>query len=277
MQLRPEVAARWGVEPPWRVEVVDVSDPLVQHPNIAALREVAIHSESLSTQNVPQHFVGLLWVDGVLREELAPGRYLLWATQTPANVKLVDRRERTLDVDGQEMLTADEVWLRLNAWLTHRVVAVRRYDAATETSEHLLYRAAQLVLRRAVGQRTLPELLSDRESLAEQVHEAVQPAAERLGLEVVTFGVRDVILLGETRALLARVTEARKTAEANLIARREEAAAMRSQANTAKLLADNPALLRMRELEALQQIATSGQIHVLLGDASLREKVVNML
>ena len=62
-----------------------------------------------------------------------------------------------------------------------------------------------------------------------------------------------------------------------MIARREETAAMRSQANTAKLLTDNPTLMRLRELEILEKIASTGNLNVVLGDKGLSEKVLNLL
>ena len=89
--------------------------------------------------------------------------------------------------------------------------------------------------------------------------------------------VRDVILPGDMKDLMNKVTEAKKVAEANLIARREETAAMRSQANTAKLLDDNPTLMRLRELEVLEKVATDGKLNVVLGEKGLADRVVNLL
>ena len=74
-----------------------------------------------------------------------------------------------------------------------------------------------------------------------------------------------------------KVTEAKKAAEANLIARREETAAMRSQVNTAKLLEGNPTLMRLRELEILEKVATNSKLNVVLGEKGLAERVVNLL
>ncbi len=76
--------------------------------------------------------------------------------------------------------------------------------------------------------------------------------------------------------LMNRVTEAKKVAEANLIARREETAAIRSQANTAKLLADNPTLMRLRELETLEKVAVHNKLNIVLGDKNLREQILNV-
>jgi hypothetical protein len=90
-------------------------------------------------------------------------------------------------------------------------------------------------------------------------------------------GIRDVILPGDMKDLMNKVTEAKKAAEANLIFRREETAAMRSQANTARLLADNPTLMRLRELEVLEKIAANGKLNIVLGGKGLADKVVNLL
>jgi hypothetical protein len=86
-----------------------------------------------------------------------------------------------------------------------------------------------------------------------------------------------VILPGDMKELMNKVTEAKKAAEANLAARREETAAMRSRANTACLLADNPALMRLRELELLEKIEAGAKPNVVLGEKGLAERVVNLL
>ena len=75
-----------------------------------------------------------------------------------------------------------------------------------------------------------------------------------------------------------KVIEAKKAAEANLIARREETAAMRSQANTAKLLEASPMLMRLRELEVLEKVAESANLQVVLGDkASLGDRLTRLV
>ena len=74
-----------------------------------------------------------------------------------------------------------------------------------------------------------------------------------------------------------KVTEAKKAAEAQLIARREETAALRSQANSARLLADNPTLMRLRELEVLERLAATGKMNIVVGENGLADRVVNLL
>ena len=128
-----------------------------------------------------------------------------------------------------------------------------------------------------VGARELDTFLTDKDAVATELAEVVRPRAKSLGLELISVGIRDVILPGEMKDLMNKVTEAKKAAEANLIIRREETAAMRSQVNTAKLLQDNPTLMRLRELEVLEKVAANSKLNVMLGEKGLADRVVNLL
>src|SRR6185369_7925438 len=77
---------------------------------------------------------------------------------------------------------------------------------------------------------------------------------ESSGLAERSVGVKDVILPGEMKTILNQVVEAEKIAQANLIRRREETAATRSLLNTARLMDENPTLLRLKELETLEKV-----------------------
>jgi regulator of protease activity HflC (stomatin/prohibitin superfamily) len=174
-------------------------------------------------------------------------------------------------------MTLDKVTLRLNAVVTFRVIDARQAVSTVENVRQALYRDAQLALRAIVGARELDAFLTDKDAVANELTEAVRPRAKALGLELLAMGIRDVILPGEMKDLLNKVTEAKKGAEANLIFRREETAAIRSQANTAKLLQDNPTLMRLRELEVLEKIAANSKLNIMLGDKGLTDRVVNLL
>jgi regulator of protease activity HflC (stomatin/prohibitin superfamily) len=80
-----------------------------------------------------------------------------------------------------------------------------------------------------------------------------------IGLDVGDISIKDVILPGEMRDILNKVVNAEKEAEANVIRRREETNATRSLLNTAKVMAENPVMLRLKELEALEKIADKVQ------------------
>jgi regulator of protease activity HflC (stomatin/prohibitin superfamily) len=159
-------------------------------------------------------------------------------------------------------------WPLADAW-----IAVSTVDDVRQA----LYREAQLALRAVVGARELDTFLMEKDGVASELAEMVRARAKTLGVELIAVGIRDIILPGEMKDPMNRVTEAKKAAEANLIARREETAAMRSQANTAKLLADNPTLMRLRELEVLEKVAANSKLNILLGDKGLTDRVMNVL
>ena len=218
-----------------------------------------------------------LFVQGKPQGTLAPGRYAFWKNVAAIKVAAHDTREAVLDVPGQEILTADKVSLRLNALATYRVREVMTAAMAVDDPKQALYRETQLALRAAVGGRELDALLADKEALCRELEERMRPRAGALGLELIAVGIRDLILPGDMKELFNKVMEARKAAEANLIARREEAAALRHQANSAKTLADNPTLLRLRELETLEKVAAHAKLNVVLGDKGLAERIVNLI
>src|SRR6185369_13883064 len=85
--------------------------------------------------------------------------------------------------------------------------------------------------------------------------EQVRADMAKIGLEVGDIAIKDVILPGDMREIMNRVVSAEKQAEANIIRRREETNATRSLLNTAKVMAENPVMLRLKELEALEAIA----------------------
>jgi regulator of protease activity HflC (stomatin/prohibitin superfamily) len=82
---------------------------------------------------------------------------------------------------------------------------------------------------------------------------------EEIGLSVGDIAIKDVILPGEMRDILNKVVTAEKEAEANVIRRREETNATRSLLNTARVMAENPVMMRLKELEALEKIADKVQ------------------
>ncbi|MEX0718532.1 MAG: slipin family protein [Planctomycetaceae bacterium] len=260
-----------------RVEIVDARRVRFVHDELKTIACSPLVSRVLDVCTVERDRLGVLFVDGAYVETLPSGRYAFWKDAADSKVVEVDLRESMSDVAGQEIMTADKVTLRMNAVVTYRIVDARKAVSAAEDVRQALYREAQLALRAVIGARELDAFLADKDAIAREVEEMVRARAGELGLQVVSAGIRDVILPGDMKDLMNKVTEAKKAAEANLISRREETAAMRSQANTAKLLADNPTLMRLRELEVLEKVASAGHLNVVLGEKGLAERIVNLL
>jgi regulator of protease activity HflC (stomatin/prohibitin superfamily) len=260
-----------------RVEIVDARKVRFQHADFKPIVRSQHAAQVLDICTVDRNHVGVSFQDGEYVETLPPGEYAFWRGVAASKVVEVDLREQTIDIAGQEIMTADKVTLRMNAAVTYRIVDARQAVTVSDGATQSLYREAQLALRAVVGTRDLDTFLTEKDAVTAAFEEAVRRRAGQLGLEIVSVGVRDIILPGEMKELMNKVTEAKKAAEANLIVRREETAAMRSQANTARLLAENPTLMRLRELEVLEKVATSGKLSVVLGEKGLADRVMNLL
>ena len=240
-----------------RVDVRDIANEYALDANTARVltraKGVAGASDAISTVEVPDTSVGLLIVDGELREVLKPGLSAYWKYQRVLRVELVDLRLQTMEVSGQEILTRDKVSLRVNLTALWQVTDAVKARATVSNFVDYVYKELQFALREAVGTRTLDELLGDKGALDREVS-ASAAKLEASGLAVRSVGVKDVILPGEMKTILNQVVEAEKVAQANLIRRREETAATRSLLNTARLMEENPTLLRLKELETLEKV-----------------------
>ena len=275
--LPPGLYAYWTAFRQVKAEVVDARQVRFTHADLPVIVKSQSVDRVLESITVAANHAGVCFKDATYVETLPAGRYAFWKNIADVKVVPVDLRTLILDVAGQEIMTADKVTLRLNALVTYRIADARASLSMSDDARQALYREAQLVLRALVGARELDQFLADKDGLIQEFEEALRRRTQSIGLEIASAGIRDVILPGEMKDLLNKVTEAKKAAEANLIVRREETAAMRSQANTAKLLQDNPTLMRLRELEVLEKISASAKLSVVLGDKGLTERIVNVL
>ena len=254
--LLPETrAVFWADAGPWTVETVAVGDTLAVPTALANRLVRAGLTTAFHATEVAEGHVGMLTVDGVLKGRLAPGTHAFWKLGRHVAVKHVDLRLRTHEVTGQEILTKDRVTIRVNLTAEFRVVDPERAVSAVKDFEEALHRALQLAFRRTLGALTLDRLLAEKVTVDAEAAKAVRTEMARIGLEVGEIALKDVILPGEMREILNRVVAAEKEAEANVIRRREETNATRSLLNTAKVMAENPVMLRLKELEALESIA----------------------
>jgi regulator of protease activity HflC (stomatin/prohibitin superfamily) len=239
-----------------RVDVRDFTTEPALDPataRVLARARVAGLADAVTTVEVPDTSVGLLIVDGELREVLKPGLSAFWKFQRNLRAELVDLRVQAMDVSGQEILTRDKVSLRVNLTAMWQVTDAVKARSTVSNFVEYVYKELQFALREAVGMRTLDELLADKSALDREVSLSAA-RLEASGLAVRSVGVKDVILPGEMKTILNQVVEAEKLAQANLIRRREETAATRSLLNTARLMEENPTLLRLKELETLEKV-----------------------
>jgi len=212
-------------------------------------------SDGILFVQVPAYHVGVLSINGKIAALLEPGLKAFWRFNRDVRVELVDTRLQVMEVSGQEIMSKDRVGLRLNLVASWRYTDVQKAFAEIGKPADYLYRELQFGLRAAVGTRSIDAILENKQDIDEMVAAHVRAKMSAFGIEVGSLGVRDIVLPGDMKDILARVVEAAKSAEANVIRRREETAATRSLLNTAKVMEDNPVALRLKELETLERVA----------------------
>lgn len=245
----------WNDAGPWVATHVDISGELRAAPDLLRRLTLARQSELLTTITVGDGQVGLLFIDGTYAETLSSGMHGLWNVGTTAKVQIVDLKRQTLDVTGQEVLTRDRVTIRINLSADYRVTDPLLAVSSVQDFDAALYRGLQFAFRKTLGALSLDQILEKKGTVDEEAAGKIKADMAQIGVEVLDIALKDVILPGEMREIFNQVVAAEKQAEANIIRRREETNATRSLLNTAKVMAENPIMLRLKELEALEAIA----------------------
>ena len=205
---------------------------------------------------IEEAHAGLLYRHGVFVRVLNAGRHVRWGfgwTLTTA-----DLRKTSTVVPGQDILTADNVSLKLTVLVTYQVTDAAK--AAHETQNWLgdLYNAAQLALRATVGAVAIEALLTQRLEIGAQLLARVQPEAAKIGVNVLAVEVKDVMLPADLKRAFSDVLKAKQEGQAALERARGESASLRNLANAARVLEGNPALMNLRLMQSLSAAQNAG-------------------
>ncbi|MBN1285075.1 MAG: slipin family protein [Anaerolineae bacterium] len=197
---------------------------------------------------------GLLYKDGRFVRLLEPGRYRFWRWEKVSVVR-VSLRQMSQVISGQAMLTADRIEVRVSLVVQYTVADPALAVGAVESYTDRLYQDLQLSLRDLVAGYEVDQFLGARAELGEALLAEIAPRAQQYGVTVERAGVRDVVLPGSVRDVFMKEVEADREGRASLVRARHEVAAARARANTAKILAENPNVVRLQEIDALVKLA----------------------
>ena len=243
------------------IEIIDISnDAKLTNTLVAELvsglpETVNLSSNALHVCQVPSQHIGLLYANKEYQTQLEPGIHAWWVYGRSFETEVIDLRLQNMEVSGQDILSKDKVPLRLNLTAGFRIQDPLRAKNGLSDITGFLYKELQFALRAAVGEQALDRILEDKGAIDNSISQYIRPKAAEYGIEIDSVGVKDIILPGEIKNILGKVVEAEKSAQANVIRRREETAATRSMLNTARVMEDNPVALRLKELEVLERIS----------------------
>src|ERR1051325_2502909 len=161
-------------------------------------------------------------------------------------ISLYDLRKTTIQVAGQEVLTADNVSVKFSLMVTYQFADVAKAAHETQSWYADLYNAAQLALRSVISGLAAEALLNQRNVIDAQLLPIVQESAAKVGVSVLAVEVKDVILPADLKRAFAETLKAKQEGQAALERARGETAALRNLATAARVLEGNPALMNLR-------------------------------
>lgn len=203
---------------------------------------------------VPEYERGVLFRLGRLVGQRGPGLFLI-IPFIDRMVK-VDLRVITMDVPSQEVITKDNVTVRVNAVIYFRVVdpeasVVKVLDHIRATSQ-----ISQTTLRNVLGQSELDELLASREKLNQMLQQIIDEHTDPWGIKVSTVEIKEVELAEAMRRSMAAQAEAERERRAKIIHAEGELQASAKLAQAGTVIAQEPVTLQLRYLQTLTEIAS---------------------
>ncbi|MBA3893719.1 MAG: slipin family protein [Gemmatimonadales bacterium] len=190
------------------------------------------------------------------------GRF--WGTKGPgviflpagfANQKRVSLRIVALDIPPQDVITRDNVSVKVNAVLYMRVSEPEKAVIEIEDYLYATSQLAQTTLRSVLGEVELDELLSDREKINAVLKKIIDERTDAWGIQVSAVEVKDVDLPDQMKRAMARQAEAERERRAKVIAAQGELQASETLAQAARTLATEPTSLQLRYLQTVTEIA----------------------
>jgi regulator of protease activity HflC (stomatin/prohibitin superfamily) len=215
---------------------------------------IALVIFSSSVKVVQEYERGVIFRLGRLVGARGPGLFFL----IPVLDRMVkiDLRVITLEVPPQEVITRDNVTVRVNAVLYFQVTDPGK--AVTQVTDYIraTLQIAQTTLRSVLGQSELDEMLSHRESINQRLQQIIDEQTEPWGIKVNIVEVKDVELPQSMQRAMARQAEAEREKRAKIIHADGEFQASQMLADAAKVIGSEPASIQLRYLQTLTEIAT---------------------
>lgn len=161
----------------------------------------------------------------------------------------------TLDVPTQDVITRDNVSIKVNAVVYFWVVDVNKAGTAAQNYLYATSQLAQTTLRSVCGEAALDELLTNRDHINQQIQEILDPQTDRWGVKVKSVQLKQIDLPPEMQRAMAKQAEAERERRAKVISAEGEFQAAQKLSEAAHILAQEPQALQLRYLQTLREIA----------------------
>ncbi len=180
-----------------------------------------------------------------------PGQYRFRAATN--DLYVYDRREQTMAIPGQEVLSSDSLGFKLSLQANYGINDPIKAQTVVSSYYASLYADIHAATRSVVETMTGDEIMANRAEIGKKIEEIVREAAARYGVEIISLTVRDCMLPGNLKQIYAKVAEAKQEGLAALERARGESAALRNLANAARAMDNNPNLSYLRLLQTIEK------------------------
>ena len=222
---------------------------------LVVLAVVAFTAASMSVRVLREYERAVVFRLGRLMDNRGPGLVLL--VPTIDRMVRVSLRTVTLTVPPQEIITRDNVPVRVTAVAYYRVVDPNNAVTQVESYDRATLQIAQTTLRSVLGGADLDTLLAERERLNEELQHVIDAQTEPWGIKVTTVEIKDVEIPQAMQHAIARQAEAERERRAKIINAEGEAQAAAKLAEAADVISQNPTTLQLRYLQTLREIGAT--------------------
>jgi regulator of protease activity HflC (stomatin/prohibitin superfamily) len=193
---------------------------------------------------------GVKFHNGKFREILGPGKYYYFTAST--RIEVFDIRPAILQLNGQELLSADQITVKISLAVKYQITNPQALISDYQDYQEYLYTNTQFILREVISSIEMDKLLESRKTISENIKTYLVEDKSVAGLSILSVNLKDFMLSAELKKAYLEVIKAKKEALSLLEKARGEAATLRSLANTAKMLENNPELAKLRLIQTIE-------------------------
>lgn len=208
----------------------------------------------VSIKQINQYERGVKFLLGKYEGIMEPG----WKIVFPIfqSFQRVDIRVKAVDVPDQEAMTRDNISVRINAVIYYKIASAEKAIIEVENFYYAMSQLAQTTMRNLVGEVTLDELLTQRETLANKIQGIIDRASDPWGIKVVDVSLKDIILPEEMKRTIAKQAEAEREKRAVIIKAEGEVIAAENMAKAAGILSSKTGALHLRTLQSINDLSS---------------------
>ena len=209
-----------------------------------------------SIRQIEQYEKGIKFQFGKFKKIENPGWRIVWPVIQ--SMRKVDMRTKVIDVPEQDVISKDNISIRVSAVLYFKITDAKQAVLAVEDYRYATSQLALTTMKTAVGQVTLDELLSQREEISEKIRLVVDSESDPWGIKVENVELKEIILPEDMKRMIAKEAEAQREKKAVITKAEGEAIAADNLAKAAAVMANTPGALHLRTLSALCDISSDG-------------------